>query len=183
MARKQRKPRSPNCRSRLWTNWPTRTRLSLARQRASATWPRRCAISSIRRDPCGQGIADRKDRERVRFHRDATRRAGDHVDELPHHPPTSRHGNRRRPYSESGLAHMGDITRGTPYGATTLAGPDGSRQPSANELKIARYRPLSRKARGGACHEAVPLGGDRGVTVAARRCRLAPGTCPFCPCS
>jgi NAD(P)H dehydrogenase (quinone) len=24
-------------------------------------------------------------------------RAGDHVDELPHHPPTSRHGNRRRP--------------------------------------------------------------------------------------
>jgi hypothetical protein len=51
-----------------------------------------CAISSIRRDPCGP-----KDRERVRFHRDATRRAGDHVDELPHHPPTSRHGNRRRP--------------------------------------------------------------------------------------
>jgi NAD(P)H dehydrogenase (quinone) len=44
-----------------------------------------------------KGIADRKDRERVRFHRDATRRAGEHVDELPHHPPTSRHGNRRRP--------------------------------------------------------------------------------------
>jgi NAD(P)H dehydrogenase (quinone) len=39
------------------------------------------------------------------------------------------------PYSESGLAHMGDITGGTPYGATTLAGPDGSRQP-----KIARYQ-------------------------------------------
>ena len=44
------------------------------------------------------------------------------------------------PYSESGLAHMGDITGGTPYGATTLAGPDGSRQPSENELKIARYQ-------------------------------------------
>lgn len=43
-----------------------------------------------------KGIAG-KDRERVRFHRDATRRAGEHVDELPHHPPTSRHGNRRRP--------------------------------------------------------------------------------------
>jgi NAD(P)H dehydrogenase (quinone) len=44
------------------------------------------------------------------------------------------------PYSESGLTHMGDITGGTPYGATTLAGPDGSRQPSENELKIARYQ-------------------------------------------
>jgi NAD(P)H dehydrogenase (quinone) len=44
------------------------------------------------------------------------------------------------PYSESGLTHMSDITGGTPYGATTLAGPDGSRQPSENELKIARYQ-------------------------------------------
>ncbi len=42
------------------------------------------------------------------------------------------------PHSESGLAHTGDITRGTPYGDDT-AGPDGSRQPSENELKIARY--------------------------------------------
>jgi NAD(P)H dehydrogenase (quinone) len=44
------------------------------------------------------------------------------------------------PYSESGLSHMNDVTGGTPYGATTLAGPDGSRQPSENELKIARYQ-------------------------------------------
>jgi NAD(P)H:quinone oxidoreductase type IV len=44
------------------------------------------------------------------------------------------------PYSESGLSHMGDITGGTPYGATTLAGADGARQPSENELKIARYQ-------------------------------------------
>jgi len=44
------------------------------------------------------------------------------------------------PYSESGLMHMGDISGGTPYGATTLAGSDGSRQPSENELKIARYQ-------------------------------------------
>jgi NAD(P)H dehydrogenase (quinone) len=33
---------------------------------------------------------------------------------------------------------MNEITGGTPYGATTLAGADGSRQPSANELAIAR---------------------------------------------
>ena len=44
------------------------------------------------------------------------------------------------PYGESGLMHMGDITGGTPYGATTIAGSDGSRQPSENELKIARYQ-------------------------------------------
>ncbi len=44
------------------------------------------------------------------------------------------------PYSESGLSHMGDITGGTPYGATTLAGTTGARQPSENELKIARYQ-------------------------------------------
>lgn len=44
------------------------------------------------------------------------------------------------PYSESGLVHMGDITGGTPYGATTIAGSDGSRHPNENELKIARYQ-------------------------------------------
>jgi NAD(P)H dehydrogenase (quinone) len=44
------------------------------------------------------------------------------------------------PYGESGLMNMADISGGTPYGATTLAGPDGSRQPSENELKIARYQ-------------------------------------------
>ncbi|HEY1471521.1 MAG TPA: NAD(P)H:quinone oxidoreductase [Candidatus Acidoferrum sp.] len=44
------------------------------------------------------------------------------------------------PYSESGLSHMSDITGGTPYGATTIAGTDGSRQPSENELQIARYQ-------------------------------------------
>jgi NAD(P)H dehydrogenase (quinone) len=44
------------------------------------------------------------------------------------------------PYSESGLVQMGDITGGTPYGAITIAGSDGSRQPSENELKIARYQ-------------------------------------------
>ena len=44
------------------------------------------------------------------------------------------------PYTESGLTYMDDITGGTPYGATTLAGADGKRQPSENELKIARFQ-------------------------------------------
>src|SRR5246127_203816 len=44
------------------------------------------------------------------------------------------------PYSEKGLTDMTAISGGTPYGATTMAGADGSRQPSANELDGARYQ-------------------------------------------
>jgi len=44
------------------------------------------------------------------------------------------------PYSEQRLVTMAEITGGTPYGATTLAGADGSRLPSENELAIARYQ-------------------------------------------
>ncbi len=44
------------------------------------------------------------------------------------------------PYACQGLSEMGEITGGTPYGATTLAGADGSRQPSDNELAIARFQ-------------------------------------------
>jgi NAD(P)H dehydrogenase (quinone) len=44
------------------------------------------------------------------------------------------------PYSCQGLTNMDEITGGTPYGATTIAKADGSRQPSANELEIARFQ-------------------------------------------
>lgn len=44
------------------------------------------------------------------------------------------------PYAEQRLLNMVEITGGTPYGASTLAGADGSRQPSENELAIARYQ-------------------------------------------
>ena len=44
------------------------------------------------------------------------------------------------PYSEPGLLRMDEISGGTPYGASTLAKPDGSRQPSENELAIARFQ-------------------------------------------
>lgn len=44
------------------------------------------------------------------------------------------------PYSQAGLLEMKEVSGGTPYGATTLAGADGSRQPSANELKIAQFQ-------------------------------------------
>jgi NAD(P)H:quinone oxidoreductase type IV len=58
------------------------------------------------------------------------------------------------PYTESGLTYMDDITGGTPYGASTLAKADGSRQPSENELQ---NRPFPGSARiGGRC-QAGPL--------------------------
>jgi NAD(P)H dehydrogenase (quinone) len=44
------------------------------------------------------------------------------------------------PYSFAGLTNMDEITGGSPYGASTLARADGSRQPSANELDGARYQ-------------------------------------------
>jgi len=44
------------------------------------------------------------------------------------------------PYTSVGLTNMKEITGGSPYGASTLAGSDASRQPSANELEIARFQ-------------------------------------------
>ena len=44
------------------------------------------------------------------------------------------------PYSFAGLTVMDQVTGGGPYGATTLAGPGGSRQPSENELAGARFQ-------------------------------------------
>jgi NAD(P)H dehydrogenase (quinone) len=44
------------------------------------------------------------------------------------------------PYSCQELTNMNEITGGSPYGASTLAGADGSRQPSENELAIARFQ-------------------------------------------
>jgi NAD(P)H dehydrogenase (quinone) len=43
-------------------------------------------------------------------------------------------------YGFAGQATPGEITGGSPYGATTIAGGDGSRMPSANELAGARYQ-------------------------------------------
>ncbi len=44
------------------------------------------------------------------------------------------------PYTFAGMTRMDEITGGTPYGATTLAGGDGSRQPTQNELDGARFQ-------------------------------------------
>jgi NAD(P)H dehydrogenase (quinone) len=44
------------------------------------------------------------------------------------------------PYSHQGQMTLEEITGGAPYGATTIAGADGSRQPSQLELDGARHQ-------------------------------------------
>ena len=43
-------------------------------------------------------------------------------------------------YGHAGQMTLDEITGGSPYGASTIAGGDGARQPSENELKGARYQ-------------------------------------------
>ena len=44
------------------------------------------------------------------------------------------------PYTEPGLSIASEMSGGSPYGASTIAGPDGKRMPSENELAIARFQ-------------------------------------------
>lgn len=44
------------------------------------------------------------------------------------------------PYDFDGQMRLDEVTGGSPYGATTISGPDGSRQPSENDLAGARYQ-------------------------------------------
>ncbi len=44
------------------------------------------------------------------------------------------------PYAFQGQMRLDEITGGSPYGATTIAGGDGSRQPSDNDLAGARHQ-------------------------------------------
>ena len=44
------------------------------------------------------------------------------------------------PYAFQGQMRMDEITGGSPYGASTIAGGDGSRMPSENELAAAQFQ-------------------------------------------
>jgi len=44
------------------------------------------------------------------------------------------------PYSFQGQMRIDEITGGSPYGATTIAGGQGERMPSENELAAARFQ-------------------------------------------
>ncbi|MCR9071781.1 MAG: NAD(P)H:quinone oxidoreductase [Alphaproteobacteria bacterium] len=44
------------------------------------------------------------------------------------------------PYAAGELLDISEVRGGSPYGAGTIAGPDGSRKPSAKELALAEYQ-------------------------------------------
>jgi NAD(P)H dehydrogenase (quinone) len=44
------------------------------------------------------------------------------------------------PYAAQGQMRLDEITGGSPYGATTIAGGKGERQPSENELELMRWQ-------------------------------------------
>ncbi|MFZ5811571.1 MAG: NAD(P)H:quinone oxidoreductase [Thermodesulfobacteriota bacterium] len=44
------------------------------------------------------------------------------------------------PYTFAGQSRVDEMTGGSPYGATTIAGPDGGRMPSENELEATRFQ-------------------------------------------
>lgn len=65
------------------------------------------------------------------------------------------------PYSCEGLNEIGEISGGTPYGASNISGPDGDRGVSDNEQEVARFQGrhvatiAGRLARGAAAAEST----------------------------
>ena len=74
------------------------------------------------------------------------------------------------PYTAAGQMTLDEITGGSPYGVSTIAGGKGQRQPSANELGAARFQ----AAISGGGGETRGLG-QTGAGVAGA---IAPGPAP-----
>jgi NAD(P)H:quinone oxidoreductase type IV len=87
-----------------------------------------------------EGRADRQGRQRILQH--STQHGGQETTLVTAHPTLLHLGMVvvGLPYAEQRLLEMNEISGGTPYGASTLAGGDGSRQPSENELAITCYQ-------------------------------------------
>ncbi len=71
-----------------------------------------------------------------------TQHGGQEATILGLHPVLLHHGMiiAGLPYAFAGQSIMSEITGGSPYGASTIAGGDGSRMPSQNELEGAEYQ-------------------------------------------
>src|SRR5258706_15649884 len=89
-------------------------------------------------------------------------------------------------YGFAGQMKLDEVTGGSPYGVTTIAGGDGSRKPSENELAGARYqgRVIAETAKklhgrsdtGGVLHgECPPIFTKRGQQ------KRDPAFCPIAP--
>ena len=72
----------------------------------------------------------------------ATQHGGQEVDALfsDHQPAALRHDHRRPAIQPPGPDGIDEIVGGSPYGATTIAGGQGQRQPSAIDLEGARHQ-------------------------------------------
>lgn len=72
----------------------------------------------------------------------ATQHGGQEATLLSFHTSLLHHGMviAGLPYSFGGQTRLDEVTGGSPYGATTIAGGDGSRQPSENELEGAHFQ-------------------------------------------
>ncbi|MCW0182185.1 MAG: NAD(P)H:quinone oxidoreductase [Zavarzinia sp.] len=76
------------------------------------------------------------------FTSSATQHAGQESTILSFHTTLLHHGFVivGVPFSEPAMFQTSEVSGGSPYGASTIAAGDGSRQPSENELKIARHQ-------------------------------------------
>lgn len=76
------------------------------------------------------------------FTSSGTQHGGQESTLLTFHPVLLHHGMviAGLPYAFGGQTTMSEISGGSPYGASTIAGGDGSRQPSQNELDGARFQ-------------------------------------------
>ena len=87
----------------------------------------------------GAGRAERQGRRGLHLHRDPARRQKTTLFSLITNLLHFGMAVVGLPYSFQGQMRLDEVTGGAPYGATTIAGGDGSRQPSATELDGARY--------------------------------------------
>jgi NAD(P)H dehydrogenase (quinone) len=79
------------------------------------------------------------------------------------------------PYSAAGQMRLDEITGGSPYGATTIAGGRGERQPSQNELDLVRAQ--GRRVAEITAHDALrPRRRGAGVRNVRRARWLSAGT-------
>jgi NAD(P)H dehydrogenase (quinone) len=76
------------------------------------------------------------------FTSSATQHGGQESTILSFHIPLLHHGMliAGLPYSFQGQMRIDEITGGSPYGASTIAGTSGERMPSENELAAARFQ-------------------------------------------
>ena len=76
------------------------------------------------------------------FTASATQHGGQESTILTFHAPLLHHGMVvvGLPYAWQGQTRMDEITGGSPYGASTIAGGSGERMPSENELEGARFQ-------------------------------------------